>query len=581
MHPFTNLLKRGWLLLIVAAFCLNVKLASAAFTSVSLAGSLTGATLETQINLADPNASGQDTITVRYTVPQTSWLAVGVNPAGTMPNGEVVIGKPDDNNSVRKYKITARGAGAISEQPNQTLINPSLQQTGGNTVLTFTKLLVEDGEFTITAAASNTFIAAFGSSNTFSYHQGFGSQAVTLDDGSNPGPDASPTPPPTTAAPVPTNPPTTAAPFEAPTNPPGADVLELTGDLQGSSLSYQFTFGDPNTGDKDSITVTYTAPVTAWVGVGASESGFMLGSTAIIGLPSTGEVKKYSLNAKTTPGVSVMPDDQQTLVNVGITQANGFTTLTYTKILVEDGEVPINRVGDNIFVAAHGSSNTLGYHSVRGSFSLSGKVIERDNSLWVVHGWLAAIAWGVMCPLAILAGLFRKYIPGEGIWFQIHRVLQTLVIVLTIASVSVAIAALNKETPASLSADHFNSDFSDGHRLIGLLVLIFGIVQAANGIMRPHLPPKPEPNDDEQGNKSTPPPAGEKSGTRKFWEVLHRLLGVGLLALTWYQIKLGIFWYHEIFNNGESESTLNAFYGVIGVLGVLIVIGVAMRVLMG
>ncbi|CAJ1963679.1 unnamed protein product [Cylindrotheca closterium] len=567
MHPFTNLLKRGWLLLIVAAFCLNVKLASAAFTSVSLAGSLTGATLETQINLADPNASGQDTITVRYTVPQTSWLAVGVNPAGTMPNGEVVIGKPDDNNSVRKYKITARGAGAISEQPNQTLINPSLQQTGGNTVLTFTKLLVEDGEFTITAAASNTFIAAFGSSNTFSYHQGFGSQAVTLDDGSNPGPDASPTPPPTTAAPVPTNPPTTAAPFEAPTNPPGADVLELTGDLQGSSLSYQFTFGDPNTGDKDSITVTYTAPVTAWVGVGASESGFMLGSTAIIGLPSTGEVKKYSLNAKTTPGVSVMPDDQQTLVNVGITQANGFTTLTYTKILVEDGEVPINRVGDNIFVAAHGSSNTLGYHSVRGSFSLSGKAVGRDNSLWIAHGCLAYVAWGVICPLAILAGLLRKWIPGgPSMWYEIHRTLQSLVVLLTLIAIIIAIVALNQDTPDNSSAGHFQPDFSDSHRTIGLAVLIVAIFQVTGGVLRPHLP---ESDDEKMSTK------------RKVWEVLHRLLGTALLLLAWYQIDLGIFWYHEIFDNGNQEPTASVFYAVMGIFAFIILMAISLKIMCG
>ncbi|CAJ1963677.1 unnamed protein product [Cylindrotheca closterium] len=374
-----------------------------------------------------------------------------------------------------------------------------------------------------------------------------------------------------------------AAPFAAPTNPPGADssILELTGGLKGSTLAYLFTFDDPNTGGKDSITVTYTTPVTGWVSVGTSETGLMIGSDAVIGIPDTGEVKKYSLTSLALSDVKPMPDDKQTLVNAAITQANGFTTLTYTKILVEDGEIPINRVGENIFIAAHGPSSTLGYHSARGSFSLSGKVIERDDSLWVVHGWLAAIAWGVMCPLAILAGLFRKYIPGQGTWYQIHRILQTLVIVLTIASVAVAIAALNKETPASLSANHFSSDFSDGHRLIGLLVLIFGIGQAANGSIRPHLPSKPEPDDDEEGNQSTPPPAGEKSVARKLWEVLHRLLGVGLLALAWYQVDLGIVWYHEIFNNGDSESTLNAFYGVIGVLGALIVIGVAMRVLMG
>jgi len=568
MHRFTNLILKG---LLFASFCFTF--ASAAFTSVSLTGSLAGATLEHQINLSDPNANGQDTITIRYTVPQTAWVAVGVNPTGTgMVNGEVVIGKPADN-TVLKYKMTAKNGNTISEQPNQTLINTSLQQTGGNTILTFTKLLVESGEYTITASASNTFIAAFGSSNNFGFHQGYGIQAVTLDGGSV----ATPTTPPPTAAPVPTNPPTTLAPFNAPTNPPGAETLQLSGDLQGSTLSYQFTFDDPNTGGKDSITVTYTAPVTAWVGVGASTSGLMLGSDAVIGIPSTGQVKKYSLSSKSLDGVSLMSDEKQTLVNTAITQANGMTTLTYTKILVEDGEVPINRVGDNLFIAALGSSNTLGFHAVRGSFSLSGKVIERDNSLWVAHGIIAYIAWGIACPMAILAGLFRKYIPGAGMWYEIHRGLQSFVLLLTIISVAIAIAALNKETPSNLSASHFSPDFADGHRTIGLVVLIFAIFQIGGGVLRPHLPESSAGNDDDDKGDSSE----EKSTARKVWEVLHRLFGVGLLILSWIQIDLGIFWYHEIFDNGNTQPTSSIFYTVVGIFGFLILMGVALRVVKG
>jgi len=177
------------------------------FQSVALSGgSLQGAILETKINLSDPIANGQDTITVRYTVPQLSWVAIGVNPTGTgMVNGEVVIGRPTDN-TVLKYRITARNAAAINEQPNQTLINPSLEQVDGSTILTFTKLLVEDGEHTISAGGNNTFIAAFGFSNSFGFHQGYGVESVMLASGSAP-----------TVAPV-ANP--TDAPVGLPTSPP-------------------------------------------------------------------------------------------------------------------------------------------------------------------------------------------------------------------------------------------------------------------------------------------------------------------------------------------------------------------------
>jgi len=182
------------------------------FQSVALSGgSLQGAILETKINLSDPIANGQDTITVRYTVPQLSWVAIGVNPTGTgMVDGEVVIGRPTDN-TVLKYRITARNAAAIKEQPNQTLINPSLEQVDGSTILTFTKLLVEDGEYTISAGASNTFIAAFGFSNSFGFHQGYGVESVMLASGSAPtvAPVANPT---DTPVGLPTSPPSIADP---------------------------------------------------------------------------------------------------------------------------------------------------------------------------------------------------------------------------------------------------------------------------------------------------------------------------------------------------------------------------------
>jgi len=783
----TNILLKGWLF--ATLLCSST---IAEFQTVNFEiGNLAGSSFEHKVTLNDPNVNGQDTVTFRYTVNQNSWLAFGVSPDGTMINGEVVIGKPMEG-TVRKYKMTGYNGAAIKEMDQQTLINTSLEQSGGKTVMTFTKLLSEAGEISINGNGPNNVIAAFGSGNIFGFHQGYGGVRNQILRPSTSAPTAAPVTAPvaplpapsTTVAPAPTDTPvlatpapvvpatptptfmasslsptpapeagfrqvqltgllqdatfhyrvnrndaianrqdtitieyscpgnvwvgvgvsefgamvparavigfpesgeallydmmtrtmegvvplppeaqnlvepqvifadgrtimrytvpvfrdtlmataatqaangvseihadgrnnnfigacgasqnwsfhlkfgsfgvlveegeteapTSASPMAAPTaDPPGAEVLELTGDLEGSTLTYQLNFDDPSTGGEDSITITYTAPMNGWVSVGASESGLMVGSDVVIGIPSTGEVKKYILSSKSgdLSGIAVMPDEKQTLVDASISQANGRTTLVYTKILVEDGEIPIDAFGDNIFIAAHGISNTLGFHSARGSFSLSGKIIERDNSLWVLHGWLAAIAWGVCCPLAILAALFRKFVPGEGTWYQIHRAFNVLVILFTVASVIVAILALNDETPVRLSANHFSADFADGHRLIGLGVLVAVIVQGMNGAFRPHLPPKADESSSEKEPSSDE--SNKKSGTRKTWEVLHRLLGVGLLGMSWYQIHLGIYWYHELFNDGESEPTLNIFLAVIGALGGLIFIGVVMRVLM-
>ena len=181
---FANTLTKAWLL---ASCCLA--LAAAQFQSVALTEGTLKGTLESKVTSADPNANGQDTITIRFTYPGTAWVGVGVNPTGGMVNAQVVIGKPDDD-TVLKYGISAQGINNIVEAPNQTLINTSLQQVDENTILTFTKILDESGEYTIEAGAVNTFVAAFGSTNTFGYHAGRGIQAVNVPAATPATPDA-------------------------------------------------------------------------------------------------------------------------------------------------------------------------------------------------------------------------------------------------------------------------------------------------------------------------------------------------------------------------------------------------------
>ncbi|CAJ1962262.1 unnamed protein product [Cylindrotheca closterium] len=225
---FAKSMIQAWLL---ATCCMA--LAAAQFQSVAMTeGSLQG-TLESKVTTADPAANGQDTITLKYTVPGTSWVAVGVNPTGGgMVNSEVVIGKPEDD-TVLKYAISARGVSAVVEQPNQTLINTSLVQANGNTVLTFTKLLEETGEYSINPGAVNTFVAAFGFSNSFSFHEGFGVQQINVPAATpvapdTPSPTSAPVVAPTDAPAVPTMAP---APTEAPTVGDSASPSMVTGSV--------------------------------------------------------------------------------------------------------------------------------------------------------------------------------------------------------------------------------------------------------------------------------------------------------------------------------------------------------------
>jgi len=305
----------------------------------------------------------------------------------------------------------------------------------------------------------------------------------------------------------------------------------------------------------------------------------MVGSEAVIGLPDTGEVLKYALNAQSTAGVQPMPEAQQTLIDASIRQDSGRTILSFTKILEEPGEIPILLEGDNTFLSAWGFGNNLGLHAARGSFTLSGRAIEtRRQGLWKAHGWFAAIAWALLSPLAIASSVLRRFLPREheGLWFKVHRSLNLLVVSFTILAVIIAITAINQETPSGADSNHFNRSFSRGHRSIGLAIFLLAFFQALGGILRPHLPSKPSHMDEEDGRQEAPLP--QKSFLRSLWEVGHKVVGLTILGLCWYQVQLGVKTYNNIFNSGDGTAALPLFWTVVSILGGMIIVGYISKV---
>ena len=113
-----------------------------------------------------------------------------------------------------------------------------------------------------------------------------------------------------------------------------------------------------------------------WVGFGISTDGKMDESQAVIGLPNddgiSGDVKKYWLS-KGEQRITKMEDERQTLLGTAMTQeAGGLTTMSFVKLLVEEGdddEISILENGENIFLHARGEWNWPGYHKARLSFT--------------------------------------------------------------------------------------------------------------------------------------------------------------------------------------------------------------------
>jgi len=120
---------------------------------------------------------GEGTISVEVTYDGIGWVAFGSSDGGSMIGGEVIIAKPDEPVSPTnpgKYSIGAKNAAGINLMPKQSLIDASFEQVDGQTILSFTKLLNEDGERPIITDGPNTFIWAVGSSNAFGYHKSRG-----------------------------------------------------------------------------------------------------------------------------------------------------------------------------------------------------------------------------------------------------------------------------------------------------------------------------------------------------------------------------------------------------------------------
>lgn len=217
----------------------------------------------------------------------------------------------------------------------------------------------------------------------------------------------------------------------------------------------------------------------------------------------------------------------------------------------------------------------------------------------MTHGVLMGLAWGLLAPLAIAAAVLRgafERVGGpkhKGTWFQVHMILNVLVLFLTIAGFIVAVVAKNEQSIDGVKA------VKSTHGKMGLAILVFVAVQCIAAQFRPALPksnnsktmdesPEHESSDNlertersntNNGNDSTAvleelkveETNAKKSCLRVAWEVLHRLTAVALLAIAWYNCHTGIQWSAIILEDYNDWS--GAFWGVVGGIFAAMTIG--------
>ena len=81
--------------------------------------------------------------------------------------------------------------------------------------------------------------------------------------------------------------------------------------------------------------------------------------------------------------------------------------------------------------------------------------------------------------------------------------------------------------------------------------MIFVIVQSIAGILRPHTPEKGE----------------QPNQLRILWEYGHKLCGVALLGMGWYQCHSGLIWYASRFV--QEEDYTRVFWGITGTIAAI------------
>ena len=305
-----------------------------------------------------------ETVTVQLEYVGEAWVSFGFSTSFLMVPNVAVIGLPNEN-TVLKYNMSGKALTDVVALPTeqQTLMDMSIVQEAGRTILTYTQFLSEVGEVPVLPNAQNTYIWAFGIDNVYASHDpsSRGGAVTTIKECLPIGETSSPTVPPTIA---PTATPVTRTPVVAPAP---------TEPIDGLDCSFQ----SPIQLDKDkklrlsqvinqnngTVTIQLEYDGTAWVSFGFSKTTAMVPNIAVIGLPDEQTVKKYNMIGKGLADVFELPEEEQTLMDTSITQKDGVTTLKFTQTLDDLVDVPVVKADPNTYIWAYGMGNPIGFHS--------------------------------------------------------------------------------------------------------------------------------------------------------------------------------------------------------------------------
>ena len=134
----------------------------------------------------------------------------------------------------------------------------------------------------------------------------------------------------------------------------------------------------------------------------------------------------------------------------------------------------------------------------------------------IAHGSLMIIGWGFLLPTGVASARLLKHRPNA-LWFKIHRIVQVFGLVVAICGWAVALHNFDVFSGPGTT--------SYTHGVLGMTVMVLGLLQPFNALIRPH-----------------PPEAGQKRALKRLiWEIAHKSSGYIAVILAAVTICFGTF----------------------------------------
>lgn len=283
----------------------------------------------------------------------------------------------------------------------------------------------------------------------------------------------------------------------------------------------------------------------AYVAMGFSPNGKMVGSSAIVGWVGTNNVpimKRYFLGGQSSG--QVLPDqgnlhfgNESSIVTSSTRIYMSFqlnVAMPETKLIYSIGppnEIP-SSPGFRLSEHVNQVSTVLNYAT--GQSQTKSSTVK---SLRRSHGILNMLGWAILMPIgAIVARFMKQYDP---IWFYSHTSIQSLGFVLGIAGIICGFVL----------KDRVSTNVSK-HKAIGIVVLVLACLQVMAFLARPN----------------------KESKVRKYWNWYHYTVGRVLIFLAAVNVFYGI-------HLGNGGTAWNAAYAIVLVLLVAVAVLLQLRMM--